>query len=1002
MAVVPVVSLVSELMKLLPTTIAMLWTRTKTRVIRPSMVIALAAVQCLMPLTGCHRQFYRKQADMEVEQLIAEKACSVARPPTADLGIEIDRRSRMHNPFDPDFQPMPLDDPASHKYMQCVDGRRGYPMWDAAGLTNTQESPDWWEFLPLDEDGVLVLNSENSVRLALLHSTDYQEQLESLYLAALDVSSERFRFDTQWFSGQQAFLTANGRDRNNGESSTTFGFSDGQSVSRTVGMSRTLATGGTLVANLANSITWQLSGPNSQAASTVLDFSIIQPLLQGGGRDVVLERLTRAERNLLANVRAFERYRRNFYLNITVGRGLAGGVQRSGGVFGVGLGGFNGLGGGFAGVGGGGGGGGGAAGGGFVPQAGGLLGLLQDQLQIRNLEENIARLSENLLILENTLIELLTTIPDDPEAIVRQRLQVAQARTALLNAQSGLVQRQVGYQSSLDSFLQQLGLPPYLCVRIEDPILERFELIDRDLRGRREQLSTVRADVGNINVALLERADVKLNEETGLPESNIEWSPQISELLKALQDRIEPLAEFNETLLEDDLPRIQADLDRYQEVLPERREQNENLYESYQRDKDVICSLLNVNEIDESIFEIDELAGLVDELGERFQMLQEHLESYEERIEELDESIATIIQEGDSGDSESGVAARIRDEVILASQDLLAELGDDVLSLQLIQARARTESVLLPAIDIDPATAFQIARKNRRDWANARAGLVDSWRSIEFIADDLESTLDVVFSGDLGSGGNSPLDFRASNGQLRAGLRWDAPITRLQERNTYRQSLIEFDQQRRAYYQFEDGIWSLLRGTVRQLGQNQLNFELGRQSVRIAAAQIELNEDIRQLRDARGLSSGPTAARDTITALDALLDSQNALLDIYVNYEVVRQGLFLDLGTMELTADGLWMDPGELDTDMLLSLPGTSNPNLCGCCEEGCCIPIRRQPIDANYGYAYGPMVESEVILSDVPVAMEIMPMESMPVDSDGIMQYQDFNAPVSVSPVTP
>ncbi len=93
-------------------------------------------------LAGCHRHYYRKQADCEVNYLLDEKASHVARPPNVALRIDYDRRSRMFNPFDLDFQPMPLDDPASYQYMQCVDGRRGYPMWEAAGVTNTAESPD--------------------------------------------------------------------------------------------------------------------------------------------------------------------------------------------------------------------------------------------------------------------------------------------------------------------------------------------------------------------------------------------------------------------------------------------------------------------------------------------------------------------------------------------------------------------------------------------------------------------------------------------------------------------------------------------------------------------------------------------------------------------------------------------------------------------------------------------------------------------------------------------
>jgi len=338
------------------------------------------------------------------------------------------------------------------------------------------------------------------------------------------------------------------------------------------------------------------------------------------------------------------------------------------------------------------------------------------------------------------------------------------------------------------------------------------------------------------------------------------------------------------------------------------------------------------------------------------------------------------------------------------SQDLLAELGDDVLALQLIQARARTESVLLPSINIDPATAFQIARVNRRDWANARASLVDSYRLIEFNADDLESQLDIVFGGSVDGDRLNPTDIRDTTSSLNVGLRWDTPITRLQERNTYRQSLIEFDRAKRAYYGFEDDIWALMRGTIRQLQQNQLNFELGRQAVRIAAAQIELNEDIRLLRDARGLSSGPTAAQDTIRALDALLASQNQLLNIFVNYEVVRRGLYFDLGVMDVTPDGMWIDPGELNADYLLTLPGTTQPNLCGCCEDSCCIPIRRQPLAPIYGFSYGNMLETqqEVILRDVPVG-EPMSLDGDYLEgadlSDGMI---NINRPITVSQDVP
>ncbi len=946
-------------------------------------LIAALLFSVLGVCAGCHRQYYRKQADNEAHALIAEKSRHVARPPLMPVNIDIGRNSRMFNPFDLDFQPMPVDDPASHRYMQCVDGRRGYPMWHAAGVTNTTENPDWWQFLPLDENGVLVLDADTAVRIALLQSPDYQRQREQLYLSALDVSSERFRFDSQFFGGANTAIDVRAEGGIPGSSNAFVSRyelgADSNGLNDLV-VRRAFATGGELVAGVANNITWALSGPSSQTATTILDFSLIQPLLRGAGRDRVLERLTLAERRLLSNVRAFERYRRAFYLNITVGRGIESTVQRSGGVFGVGLGGFTGLGSGFAGLGGGGG---GFGGGGGVPQAGGFFGLLQDQLQIQNLEENISRLSENLLVLDNTLIELLTTIPDDPEAIIRQRLQVAQARSALLNAQNQLLSRQAAYQASLDEFLGQLGLPPYICVRIDDPVLQRFELIDRELRSRRESLIGVRTAVGQINVELLGETRSVVDQNTGLPETQIEWTPSVAEKFRRLREEFQPLVEFNKMLLEQDLPRIASDIDRLKGALPKRQSQNSTLIDLYRQERENICTLLNLEEVDESIFDISELPGTVDRLIADYQKLQMRLASYTQRLLDLDQTIQQFIARGGGDATPRELAKQLRDEVILPSQDLLAELGDDVLALQLIQARARTESVLLPEVDIDPATAFAIARKNRRDWANARASLVDSWRLIEFNADDLESSLDLTFRGEMSNDGNNPFKLDSDSGRLRVGLEWDAPITRLQERNTYRQSLIEFEQAKRTYYQYEDGIWRLLRGQVRQLQLNRFNFELGRQSVRIAAAQIELNDDIRSFRDARGLSSGPTAARDTISALEDLLNSQNSLLNIYVNYEVVRRGLDLDLGTMELTPEGLWIDPGSVSSDDLLMLPGTSAGGMleCGCNE--CGLPLESSPTEAIYGVSYQlePVPGSDVI-GEIPQAM--VPNVASPVrDAD-------------------
>ena len=122
--------------------------------------------------SGCTRTHYRLKADEETYALIDEKA--VCSQDGSIPRIDVDPQSRMFDPFNPDRPPMPEDDPASHRYMECIDKKKHYPLWDVNGRTNTVENPVWWQYLPLNQDGVLVLDADTAVRLAVLHNQTYQ------------------------------------------------------------------------------------------------------------------------------------------------------------------------------------------------------------------------------------------------------------------------------------------------------------------------------------------------------------------------------------------------------------------------------------------------------------------------------------------------------------------------------------------------------------------------------------------------------------------------------------------------------------------------------------------------------------------------------------------------------------------------------------------------------------------------------------------------------------
>jgi hypothetical protein len=918
------------------------------RMLENAAVVGLASIS----LVGCSRPYYRNTADKETNCLIDQKVAVSGVPDVRR--IPVDRSSRMFDPFNPDRPPMPEDDPTAHRYMEWVDGKKHYPLWDVNGRTNTVESPDWWQMLPLDERGVLVLDSNTAVRLAAIHSTLYQSEVETLYLSALDVSSERFLLDNQFYAGWQASYTADGPSRRGagGDSDSTVSTGPFSRARRPFSWQRRFATGTDLVVGLANNLSWQLSGPDSQTATTLLDFSMVQPLLRGGGRDVILERLTLAERTLLQNVRAFERYKTGFYITVTAGRQAETGPSRRGGLFGgAGLEGFTGLGGGFgtvgnlqnrtqnaAGFG----------GGGAVPNVGGILGLLQTQLQIKNSEENINRLQENLLRFEDALREQLTKIAPTQDTIPSLQLQVAQARQALVSAQAQLLSARTNYEAALDAFKLVLGLPPYLCVEIRDPILDQFNLIDTELVGRRSEVANLRDRVGRENTDLLNLSKSQRDTVTGQDYRTIEMSDSLKQKLADIENSTQGIYKVSQSLLDRDIPQVEQDLERLRGIIPQRQQHLNRLREIYETERDLICTLMPTRGLDNALFETEDLPKLPDILAADLKALKERIIKYGDRLKKLQVDLDRLGRDQlldsqtdskpNDGGSQSSDRARtrfdgVRDGAILQSQDLLAAFAEDVLAMQVLQARIRTESVSLPEVDISPREAIEIARRNRLDWMNARTSLVDSWRAIEVVADDLESVLDVVFSGDMQNRTDNPLSLRGKTGRLRVGLQWDSPMTRLQERNRYRQVLVEYQQAKRAFYTYEDSIWQTLRSELRNIRFSQYNFELQRYAVRVAAEQIIVNEDLRQIRETLSQASGPTAARDSVSALNDLLQAQNTFLNVWVFYEAQRRSLDQDLGTMHVDAENIWCDPGAIsaarymtDSQPLFISEGSSPP----------------------------------------------------------------------------
>ena len=262
---------------------------------------------------------------------------------------------------------------------------------------------------------------------------------------------------------------------------------------------------------------------------------------------------------------------------------------------------------------------------------------------------------------------------------------------------------------------------------------------------------------------------------------------------------------------------------------------------------------------------------------------------------------------------------------------LLRKFSGELLKLTPIQARARVETIELVDVQMSPEEAVEIARHFRRDWMNARAALVDSWRLIKFNANDLKSRVDVIFEGDVQNVGDNPLRLDTNTGRLRARLEFDAPLTRLAERNTYRQALIEYQQARRNFYAFRDNVARSLRDTLRTIELNKLNFEFRRRAVLVAIQQVDLAQQELtrpQKPDEEGRAVSNTAARDLVSAQTDLLNAQNDFLSVWVNVEVLRRVLDRNLGTMQLTPEGIWIDPGPISPEHGYPMPACDDELL--------------------------------------------------------------------------
>ncbi|MCA9129740.1 MAG: TolC family protein [Planctomycetales bacterium] len=590
-----------------------------------------------------------------------------------------------------------------------------------------------------------------------------------------------------------------------------------------LGFSRSLAGGGQFATSILNGLSWNFASGGVSSGSAALVTTFTQPLLRGAFRHVRLENLTQAERSLLYAVRDFARFRRLFYVDVTTS----------------------------------------------------YLGLLSQAQAIRNTQTNVANLSQNLV--EHQSYAELETVSQVAVDQVFQQYQ--NGRLSLLSAEQSLI-------TSQDAFKFQLGLPAWVPFKIDETLLEPFELVEPELEMLQEEAQQLYQRL--VQYLPPERAPKAFllsayDEFVQLRERVNELAPDVQAEFETWKKRIDQtdvaqLASDDRLDLEQQRTisqRVEASLAEVNLVLADRETSNAT-----------VLKLIN---------EYEEDATIASDADEAKKALLELLDS----TETVDPAVLEQLMPK-SEDRPATAALKAMQEAVGVW------LRQEIAELYVAQTQIRVFLIDIERKPIQQEAAITFAHQNRLDLMNSKALVMDAFRKVEVAADRLESDLSV--SGGIALGNDRSKDsafrFDSSASSYNVGVEFDGPLNRLNERNAYRAAQIVYQRASRDYIADKDRVANEVRSVLRQLELLRLNFKITRQQVVTATRQVDQAQI--NLRNSQVSSDNLTLF--LLDALQATLDAKNRLISTWLQYRIQKMRLFTALDLLYIDENGSWIN----------------------------------------------------------------------------------------------
>jgi hypothetical protein len=699
----------------------------------------------------------------------------------------------------------------------------------------------------------------------LLNSREYQTQKENLYRAALSASLERYAYVSKFTATGNGVDTTYIHNRSNGITVNNL------NVPSSLRGSKTLSTAGNVVAELANNILLTFNGPDGFAAdvSSTLLFEVTQSVLQ---RDIILNSLIQAERDLVYAAREYARFRKEFFFD--------------------------------------------------VAQT-----YYEFLKTYRNVDIQSLNYFAQVRAFQEQRAQVRTDFSEAPNPI-----SVNQFEDRVLSGQRSVITACNSVEASLDRLKITIGLPTETRINVDltelEELTRRDEIAVEKNRSRRwrdrlaTQLDRERTSINHVEL---------LNINFRLSQGLVAWLTRRQELDPSTPDLTELKQLRSRFRL--DLTRLQAETE-LRELEQAKQAGNQpaqapgpELNQTGDEFAQPPSPRIIVFEL--QLKSIDALLNLILAQGQYYASIRgsddvldrfrQEYRNQETNVSQLDELFNEALQNPAELDI-TGLLDRaniVLSELIILREDLDAAIFSDrrprVVTLE--ETLADSQQLLqqaddlfasveegLPAITITADEAMVTALVQRLDLMNRRGELADRWRNIKIAADELRSFLDLNARQIIRTEKNRPFDFSFRNATTRLNLSLDLPLNRRAQRNLYRRSLIDYNANLRGLQLFEDNIKFEIRNELRNLGLARVNYPINVAQAALAKEQVVSAR--RQLQ----LGAPNVRSLDLLDALRAQRDALVAVAATRIDYIIDRAQFALDLEAIMLDDLGYWPD----------------------------------------------------------------------------------------------